>query len=100
MAPFIEVLFGDWLAGEVAGQDGLDVGGGIEPIEEGGTVLVVGEAAVEFIAQGAREAGDFTIASHGFSGWWIEGLAATGDRRSGTSVRDTRSVSAALYTLF
>ena len=64
MAPFIEVLFGDWLAGEVAGQDDLDVGGGIEPIEEGGTVLVRGEAAVEFIAQGARETGDFTVASH------------------------------------
>ena len=64
MAPFIEVLFGDWLAGEVAGQDDLDVGGGIEPIEERGAVLVVREALVEFIVQGAREAGDFSVASH------------------------------------
>jgi len=62
--PFVEVLLTDGLTGEVAGQDGLNVGGGIEPIEEGGAFLVRGETLVEFIAQGAREAGDFTVASH------------------------------------
>jgi hypothetical protein len=64
VAPFVEVLPADGLASEVAGQELLDIGGGIKPIEECATVLVLGEAAVEFIAPGAREAGDFTVASH------------------------------------
>jgi hypothetical protein len=64
VAPFVKILFADGLAGEVTGQEVLDVGGGIKPIEEGVAILVMGEAAVEFIAQGAREAGDFTVASH------------------------------------
>ena len=64
IAPFIEILFGDGLAGKVAGQDGLDVGGGIEPSEEGGAVLVGSETLVEFSAESERQAGDFTFASH------------------------------------
>jgi len=64
LAPFVEVLFGDGLAGEVAGQDGLDVGRGIEPLEEGGAVLVGGEALIEFDAEGGGQAGDFTFALH------------------------------------
>ena len=50
-------------------------------------------------AQGAREAGDFTIASHGFSGWWIKGLAATGDRRSGTSAGYEIRLGGTLYII-
>jgi len=64
IAPFIEILFGDGLAGKVAGQDGLDVGRGIEPMEEGGAVLVGGETAVEFSAEAARQAGDFSFTLH------------------------------------
>jgi hypothetical protein len=64
LAPFMEILLTDRLAGKVAGQEGFDIGGGIEPIEKGGVVLVPGEAAVEFIAPGARETGDFTFAGH------------------------------------
>ena len=37
-------------------------GSGIEPVEEDAAILVVGEAAVEFVAQGARETGDFSFA--------------------------------------
>jgi len=64
LAPFIEVLFADGFASEVAGQEVLDVGRGIEPVEEDAAILVVGEAEVEFIAQGARETGDFSFAKH------------------------------------
>jgi hypothetical protein len=64
LTPFIEVLFADGLASEVAGQEVLDLGGGIEPVEEDTAILVVGEAAVEFIAHGARETGDFSFAKH------------------------------------
>jgi hypothetical protein len=66
VAPFMEVLFADGLTGKVAGQHGLDIGCGIEPIEEGAAVLVMGEAAVEFVAQGARQTGDFSFAKHNY----------------------------------
>jgi len=64
VAPFVEILFGDGLAGKVAGQNGLDVGRGIEPLEEGGAVLVGGETLVEFRAESEGQAGDFTFALH------------------------------------
>jgi len=64
VAPFVEILFGDGLAGKVAGQDDLDVGGGIEPIEEGSAVLVGGETLVEFSAESEGQAGDFSFALH------------------------------------
>ena len=64
VAPFIEVLFGDGFAAKVAGQDGLDLGRGIEPSEDGGGVFVRGETLVEFRAESERQAGDFTLAWH------------------------------------
>ncbi len=64
VAPFIEILFGDGLTGKVAGEDGLDVGGGIEPIEEGAAVLIGGETTVEFSTEGKRQAGNFSFTLH------------------------------------
>ena len=61
--PFVEVLFGYRPAGEVGGQDDLDVGVGVEPIEEARAGFAVIKAAVEFVADGAGETGDF--AGHG-----------------------------------
>ena len=49
LAPFVEVLFADGLAGKVIGEHGRDTGDGIEPVEEVSAVLIVGEASVEFI---------------------------------------------------
>jgi hypothetical protein len=88
----VEVLQADGLTGEVTGQEVLDHGGGIEPIEEGGAILVAGEALVELIAQEARKAGDFAVASHGFGGW-INGLGAAGDRRPGSQAGQVRRFS-------
>jgi hypothetical protein len=63
--PLGEVGGGDGLGGEVGGEDGVDLPEGVEPIEEGWARLVVEEAAVEMVADGEGEAGDFSGASHG-----------------------------------
>jgi hypothetical protein len=82
--PLGEVGRGEGLGGELGGEDGLDLGEGIEPVEEGGAGLVVEEAAVELVANGGGEAGDFSGASHGVKGvrglvdWWIGGLVDHG----------------------
>jgi hypothetical protein len=59
-------LFANGLAAKVAGQDGFDLGQGVEPVEDGAAVQVIGEAAVEFMAQGARKTGDYSFAEHNF----------------------------------
>ena len=64
LAPFVEILFGDGFAGKVTGEHGRDTGDGVEPLEESGAVLVIGEAQVEFRAEGERQAGDFSFALH------------------------------------
>jgi len=56
--PMGEVGWGDGLGGEVGGEDGLDLGERVEPVEEGGAGLVVEEAAVELVADGKGEPGD------------------------------------------
>jgi hypothetical protein len=61
-APFAEVLFADGVAVELGGEDGLDLGEGVEPGEEGLARLGVGEAVVELGAKGFGEAGDFAVA--------------------------------------
>jgi len=63
--PLGEVGRGDGLGGELGGEDGLDLGEGVEPLEEGWAWLVVEEAAVELVADGEGEAGDFSGAGHG-----------------------------------
>ncbi len=67
-APFGEVLFSDGAAVEVGGEDGLDLGEGIEPGEEGGGGLAVVEAGIELVADGGGEAGDFAGARRGGEG--------------------------------
>jgi hypothetical protein len=63
--PVAEVLFADGVALKLGGQDGFDLGEGVEPGEEGVGGLVVGEAAVELFAEGAGETGDFAGAGGG-----------------------------------
>jgi hypothetical protein len=63
--PLGEVGGGDGLGGEIGGEDGADLREGVEPIEEGWAWFVVEEAAVELVADGEWEAGDFSGASHG-----------------------------------
>jgi len=63
--PLGEVGWGDGLGGEVGDEDGEDLGEGVEPLEEGRAWLVVEEAAVELVADGDGEAGDFSGARHG-----------------------------------
>ena len=64
-APFAEVLFADGVAAKLGGEDGLNLGEGVEPGEQGLAKLGVGEAVVELFAEGEREAGDFAVAGGG-----------------------------------
>ncbi len=50
---------------ELVLEEGLDLGQGVEPGEEGVGRLVFAEAAVELFAEGEGETGDFTGASGG-----------------------------------
>ena len=61
-APFAEVLLGEGVPGELLFEDGLNLGEGVEPGEEGFAGLGVLEAAVELFAEGEGEAGDFAVA--------------------------------------
>ena len=54
----------DGAAFELGGHDLLDLGEGVEPLEEGGSWLAVLEAGVELFPESVRETGDFTGA-HG-----------------------------------
>jgi hypothetical protein len=65
VTPFAEVLLGDEAAIELFGEDGLDFGQGVEPIEERTGEFAVAEAEVEGFANVAREAGDFAAAGGG-----------------------------------
>jgi len=65
VTPVGDVLLANGLAVEGLAEDGFDVGDGVEPFDEiagGGGAF---EAAVEFVADGAGEAGDFGDAGHG-----------------------------------
>ena len=62
--PFGEVLGADGDAVEVFGEDGLDFGEGVEPLDEVHAGFAVVEALVELVAEVVREAGDFAGAFH------------------------------------
>ena len=49
---------------EVARHTGLDVGERIEPRGDGGVGLALAEALIEPLAEGGREAADFTFSNH------------------------------------
>jgi hypothetical protein len=58
--PFGEVLVADGFACEVALEDGLDFGHGVEPEEEEGAGFAIEDAEVELFADGVGEACDFS----------------------------------------
>ncbi len=60
LGPVVEVLFGDGLGVEVFGEDGLDFGEGVEPVEDGLVRLSVVEAAIDLVAERTWQASDFT----------------------------------------
>ena len=62
--PLGEVLFGDGVSGKVGLEDLPSLGQAVEPLEEAGGGLAVIDAAVELVAQFAREAGDFSVTGH------------------------------------
>jgi hypothetical protein len=58
-SPFAEVLLADGARVKFGGEHGADSGQSVEPGQECGGGFVVGEASVEFVAEGLGEAGDF-----------------------------------------
>ena len=64
-APVAEVLGVDGVAVETLFEEGFDVRVGVEPLKERGGGGSVFETVVEFVAEGAGEAGDFSGAVHG-----------------------------------
>jgi hypothetical protein len=71
LPPFAEVLFVNGAAVEVAGERLLHWVLGVEPLDKGGALFAVVEAAVELFADGARQAGDFAVADHGGGGFRV-----------------------------
>ncbi len=61
-APLAQVLGADGGALKVPGEDLLDLGEGIEPLEQFRAFLGLFEAGVEFFAEGGGEAGDLAVA--------------------------------------
>jgi hypothetical protein len=59
--PGIEVLFGDGLAFEIRSKDCFNGGLGVDPFEKKFVGHSVVETGVKFVADGARESGDFSI---------------------------------------
>ena len=64
VVPFGEVLGADGDAGEMFGEDGLDFGEGVEPLDEVNAGFAVVETLVELVAEVVRETGDFAGAFH------------------------------------
>jgi hypothetical protein len=60
VAPLGEVVIGDGLAGDAFGKDALHFWQRVQPVDEVGTERAVVETAVEFEANGAGKAGDFS----------------------------------------
>ena len=67
VVPFGEVLRADGDAVEMFGEDGLDFGEGVEPLDEVNAGFAVVEALVELVAERAGETGDFAGAFHKIS---------------------------------
>ena len=68
VVPFGEVLGADGDALEVFGEDGLDFGETVKPLDEFHAGFAVMEALVELVAEMVRETGDFAGAFHGIRG--------------------------------
>jgi hypothetical protein len=63
--PVREVLLVDGAAAEAGVEHLFHLAVRIEPFDETDTLLAIVETAVEFVADVAREAGDFAVAGHG-----------------------------------
>jgi hypothetical protein len=72
--PVGEVLLGDGGAGEFGGEDGLNGGEGVQPVDEELLALALVQAVVELVANSEGEAGDFTGAGEGHG----DGIVAEG----------------------
>src|ERR1700677_1821001 len=82
------VGFGNGLAVEVNGQGGLVLGEGIEARDEGGGGYAPAEALIEPLAEGGRQASDFTFSNHParsipFNTGDVKGLNAPNARKRG-----------------
>lgn len=79
LSPVGKVGFVDGLGIEVVGEDGLDFGERVEPGQEGLGLMAVIQAAVELVADLAREPGDLAFAgvTHGGSLAWERGEVCT-----------------------
>ena len=64
VAPFGDVLGCDGASVELAGEDGLDLGEPVEPLQDGFGFEAIFETGVELSADLAGEAGDFTDTCH------------------------------------
>ena len=64
VVPFGEVLGADGDAGEMLGEEGLDFGEAVQPLDEVHAGFAVVEALVELVAKRAGETGDFAGAFH------------------------------------
>jgi len=64
LTPVGEVLLGDGEGVEVLGEEGLDLGEGIEPREDLRAELAILEAGVELGAKVVGQSGDFSGAGH------------------------------------
>jgi hypothetical protein len=70
--PLVKVLLGDLPAGEIALKDCVDLGEGVEPLDETTGFFAVGETAVELGADFARETSYFAGSSHRLVIWIAE----------------------------
>jgi len=64
LLPLGEVDLVDGVSFEISFKDFFDFGEGVEPGDESDAGFAIIEAAVEFFAEVAGEAGDFTVESH------------------------------------
>ena len=62
--PFGNILGSDGMAVEIGDNESLDLGQGVEPIDESDGRFAGVEAEVQFFQNLRREAGDFSVAVH------------------------------------
>ena len=79
IVPFGEVLGADGDAVEMFGEEGLDFGEGVEPLDEVHAGFAVVEALVELVAEGAGETGDFAGAFHNYIGYGVSDFSFLGE---------------------
>ena len=61
-SPLGEVLLVNGAGVELGSEEGFDLGKVVEPREDSFGLLIVAKAAVDFVAERVREAGNFAVA--------------------------------------